>query len=122
MRSPFWTAAAALVTVAVVATGCDPSYTCGSQRVTGEPVEGCTDPFSCDYRTCTVTFGECGDASLRVECEGSGCHCYDGEEEIAACDYQPDQCPTEVDVELDGDDTSAMTFFETCCQAEISSR
>ncbi len=73
-----------------------------------------------DYERCTVSFRDCDDAAPRVVCEGSSCTCFDGDQEVGTCDYEPDQCPSGADIQLDGDDTKAMTFFETCCGLEIS--
>jgi hypothetical protein len=98
--------------------GCGDAYECSSQSVGGDPSPSCDnggDIFSCPMDTCEVSFSGCDDGAPRLLCAGSTCTCFDGDEEIGSCDYAPDQCPTGLHIELSGDDTEAMTFFEDCC-------
>jgi hypothetical protein len=112
----------ALVLLSAGLAACGDDYACESQSVSGKPVEGCTDLSfgGCDNETCTVEFSQCGGDAPSVVCSGATCTCYEGDQEIGSCEYDPSECPMDIDIQLDGDDTSAMTFFESCCGATIS--
>ena len=109
-----------LAALALPLAGCSDAYECTSQSVGGTPVEGCTDLFGCDYAVCEISFGGCDNNSMpSMKCEGDSCTCFDHDDEIGQCAYTPDQCPSGLDIEFTGDDTEAMTFFESCCGVGI---
>lgn len=110
----------ALLLLSFLLGGCSDAYECTSQSVGGQPVEGCTDLFGCDRLTCEVSFGGCDDDAMpSIECEGTTCTCFDGDQQIGSCDYAPDQCPSDLDLNFSGDDTKAMQFFESCCGVAV---
>jgi hypothetical protein len=125
-RSFLQISAALLATSIGIATlpGCSDAYECGSQSVSGKPSSSCSVTsgkiFDCPRETCEISFGDCDDGAPRLACAGSTCTCFDGDEEIGTCDYSPDQCPAGLDIDLSGDDTEAMVFFEECCGVGVT--
>lgn len=96
-------------------------FACAFHNVRVEPSPSCIASgqtfTNCPADVCEINFEGCDEAEPDLVCEGSTCRCFDGAEEFASCDYDPNQCP--MPDASTGDGSNAIAFSEQCCGAPV---